>query len=129
MTLKKYSLEEIQNLEISLVPGDRVYLYGDLGSGKTTFSGAIISKLLGKKSVIKSPTYVYYRKYEPNIYHFDLYRIEDYDAFVAIGGEEIFENPDAICLVEWPEMVESRYKPTIKIHLQKTEDELTRDHR
>ena len=121
-----YRLEELDSLKLDLAPGDRVYLYGDLGSGKTTLTGKIITKLLGGNPTIKSPTYVYYRAYPQNIYHFDLYRVEDYDTFVAIGGEEILENPLAICFVEWPEKIESRYSPTVKIFCEKTEDEDTR---
>ena len=121
-----YRLEEINFLEVPLVPGDRVYLYGDLGSGKTTLTGKLITKLLGGNPAVKSPTYVYYRAYPGDIYHFDLYRIEDYDSFVAIGGEEIFENSQAICFVEWPEKIESRYPPTIRIHCEKTDDENSR---
>jgi tRNA threonylcarbamoyladenosine biosynthesis protein TsaE len=65
--------------------GDRIFLHGDLGAGKTTISKQIISSLLGIDVSVKSPTYIYYNKYGQNIYHFDLYRLQSYDDFVNIG--------------------------------------------
>ena len=107
--------------------GDRIFLRGDLGAGKTTISRHIISTLLGLEMSIKSPTYVYYNKYEQNIYHFDLYRLKDYDDFVNIGWEEILDNPDNICLIEWPELLVGRYNPTIDVTIIKTEAENERE--
>lgn len=105
--------------------GDRVFLRGDLGAGKTTISRHIISVLLGKTTPVKSPTYIYYNKYGENIYHFDLYRLQSYDDFVNIGGEEILDNTDNICLIEWPELLLDRYEATIDVEILKTarEDE------
>jgi tRNA threonylcarbamoyladenosine biosynthesis protein TsaE len=80
-------------------------LCGDLGAGKTTISKYIIQSLLGKEVAVKSPTYIYYNKYGENIYHFDLYRLQSYDDFVNIGGEEILDNPANICIIEWPEIL------------------------
>ncbi|EKD30169.1 MAG: hypothetical protein ACD_78C00133G0004 [uncultured bacterium (gcode 4)] len=103
--------------------GERIFLRGDLGSGKTTISRHIISCLLGIQIPVKSPTYIYYNKYGENIYHFDLYRLQSYDDFVNIGGEEILDNPENICLIEWPELLALRYKPTIDMEILKTEKE------
>jgi tRNA threonylcarbamoyladenosine biosynthesis protein TsaE len=55
--------------------------------------------------VVRSPTYTYYQKYSTSIYHFDLYRLEDYDTFVSIGGEEILGDSCTITLIEWPEIL------------------------
>ena len=62
--------------------------------------------MLGIETPVKSPTYVYYNKYGENVYHFDLYRLGSYDDFVNIGGEEILDDRENICLVEWPELLE-----------------------
>jgi tRNA threonylcarbamoyl adenosine modification protein YjeE len=60
--------------------GDRIFLRGDLGSGKSTFVRALLRHHLKDSAlVVRSPTYTYYQKYEHNIYHFDLYRIESLD--------------------------------------------------
>lgn len=67
---------------------------------------------------ITSPTYTYYKRYG-DIWHFDLYRIESYDDFVNVGGEEIMEYANAIRIVEWPEKIEQAYPPTMRIYLEK----------
>ncbi len=50
-------------------------------------------------------------------FHFDLYRIENYEIFVNIGGEEILENPKSLKIIEWPEVLMDRYRPNIIIRL------------
>ncbi|MDD2891648.1 MAG: tRNA (adenosine(37)-N6)-threonylcarbamoyltransferase complex ATPase subunit type 1 TsaE [Candidatus Gracilibacteria bacterium] len=110
-------------IPICPIKGDRVFLRGDLGAGKTTISKHIISSILGVQTSVKSPTYTYYNKYGENIYHFDLYRLESYDDFVNIGGEEILDNPENICLIEWPEILHGRFNPTIDVEILKTEKE------
>lgn len=60
---------------------------------------------------ISSPTFTIVNEYvnnDINIYHFDVYRLEDEDEFYAIGGEEYFEK--GICLIEWGEMIENIIK-------------------
>ncbi|NLC87319.1 MAG: tRNA (adenosine(37)-N6)-threonylcarbamoyltransferase complex ATPase subunit type 1 TsaE [Clostridiaceae bacterium] len=57
---------------------------------------------------ISSPTFTIvneYHKNNVNIYHFDVYRLEDTDEFYAMGGEEYFEN--GICIIEWGEQIET----------------------
>ncbi|MDD5197425.1 MAG: tRNA (adenosine(37)-N6)-threonylcarbamoyltransferase complex ATPase subunit type 1 TsaE [Candidatus Gracilibacteria bacterium] len=115
--------ENLSGLPISPKKGERIFLRGDLGSGKTTLSRHIISSLLGTQTPVKSPTYIYYNRYGENIYHFDLYRLQSYDDFVNIGGEEILDNLENICLIEWPELLAERYEPTIDIEILKTEKE------
>lgn len=115
--------EKLSGFPIWPKKGERIFLRWDLGAGKTTLSKHIISTLLSTSIAVKSPTYTYYNRYEQNIYHFDLYRLHNYDDFVNIWGEEILDNPDNICLIEWPEILEGRYKPTIDIQILKTEKE------
>jgi len=125
MQQKIFTLTKENLSELSIQPkkGDRIFLRGDLGAGKTTLSRYIISNLLGMKSSVKSPTYVYYNRYRENIYHFDLYRLRSYDDFVNIGGEEVLDNPENICLIEWPELLEGKYNSTIDIEIRKTQKE------
>lgn len=87
--------------------GDVIVLTGDLGSGKTKFTEGVL-QFFGLENEISSPTFNIVNEYvnrDVNVYHFDVYRLEDEDEFYAIGGEEYFEK--GICLVEWGEMIES----------------------
>ncbi len=83
----------------------------------------MIQKLTGQSTIVRSPTYTYFSKYEPNIYHFDLYRIDDYETFTNIGAEDIFEDDTAIRFIEWPEILGDQYAPTISITLKKIPDD------
>ncbi len=68
--------------------------------------------------IVRSPTYTYYQKYGKNIYHCDLYRLEEYSNWITIGGEEIIEDPNSILLIEWPEILGESVKPTKKITIE-----------
>lgn len=86
--------------------GDVIVLTGDLGSGKTKFTEGVL-QFFGLENEISSPTFNIVNEYvngDVNVYHFDVYRLEDEDEFYAIGGEEYFEK--GICLIEWGEMIE-----------------------
>lgn len=86
--------------------GDVIVLSGDLGSGKTKFTEGFLS-YFGLENEISSPTFTIvneYSKNDINIYHFDVYRLEDSSEFYAIGGEEYFEK--GICIIEWGELIE-----------------------
>ena len=94
------------NLAKKLKNGDIVILSGDLGSGKTKFTEGFLT-YFGLEDEISSPTFTIvneYSKNDINIYHFDVYRLEDLDEFYAIGGSEYFEK--GICLIEWGELLE-----------------------
>lgn len=125
--LKRYFLDQIKEINFEIHSWDILFLYGDLAAGKTTFSKHIINDILSIKTDVTSPTYTYYNKYGANIYHFDLYRLSHYDEFFAIGGEEIVEAWENICIIEWPELLKEYIKPTIEIYLKKTDDENMRE--
>ena len=107
----------------TLKPGDIVVLSGELGSGKTKFVQGIL-EYFNLANEISSPTFTIVNEYtsdKANIYHFDVYRLEDSDEFFAIGGEEYFSK--GICLIEWGELIEDILpKPYTKISFRKNND-------
>lgn len=99
-----------------LSKGDVIVLTGELGSGKTKFVEGFLENF-GLQNEISSPTFNIVNEYigrQVNIYHFDVYRLEDSDEFYAIGGEEYFEK--GICLIEWGEII-SDVLPKDCIHI------------
>ena len=105
--------------------GDIIVLSGELGSGKTKFVQGVL-KHFGLEDEISSPTFTIVNEYnagEINIYHFDVYRLEDSDEFYAMGGDELFST--GICLIEWGEMIEDILpKPYTKITFSKNDDDV-----
>lgn len=83
-----------------------IVLTGELGSGKTKFVEGFL-EFFGLENEISSPTFTIVNEYKNddiNIYHFDVYRLEDSSEFYEIGGDEYFSS--GICLIEWGEIIE-----------------------
>ena len=77
-----------------------------MGSGKTKLTEGILT-FFGLENEISSPTFTIVNEYETSdfpIYHFDVYRLENSDEFLAIGGEEYFEK--GVSIIEWGEKIE-----------------------
>jgi tRNA threonylcarbamoyladenosine biosynthesis protein TsaE len=123
---QRYFINDISKLKIPINIPSIIFLKWDLWSWKTTISKHILNNLLWIKEEVKSPTYVYYNKYWDH-YHFDLYRLKNYDEFFAIWWEEILDNNTWIILIEWPEILEKYVKPNLIISLKKTENEEERE--
>ena len=108
-------------------PGQCFALYGDLGSGKTTFSQFLIKSLIPTVEYIASPTFTIVQTYNDNnrleIWHVDCYRLKNSEEFFELGLEEAFEN--CITIIEWPEIIDD-FLPqnTIKIQfsMKKSKD-------
>ena len=121
------SLEDTQNFskDISKIisGGDIIFLYGDIGVGKTTFVRFLINHLESKngikKSDVLSPTFNIVYDYDVGnlkILHYDLYRLKNYKDISQLG---MFETSnDSIKIVEWPELPESKPKDRVDIQFQ-----------
>ena len=88
-----------------------ILLEGNLGAGKTVFARGF-ARGLGITEPLSSPTYTIVQEYEiPNnkgrLYHLDLYRISGVNAALGFGIDEFLCDKRAICLVEWPERIET----------------------
>lgn len=113
-------LSEINSIELKIQPGNKIFFYWDLWSWKTTIIKELFKKILWENINITSPTYIHYKKYW-FYYHFDLYRLNSYEEFINIWWEEILENKENICFIEWPEILENYYKPDITVRINKIE--------
>lgn len=105
------------------------YLIGDLGAGKTTLTRYLLQNM-GHKGSVKSPTYTLVEPYNiqgKNIFHFDLYRLNDPYELELMGIRDYLETPNALFLFEWPSKGgEEIPEAELIINIEKSEDELTR---
>ncbi len=106
-----------------------VALYGELGSGKTTFAQKIASELGVSKTVI-SPTFVIERVYKidagtfTHFIHIDAYRLENADELRRLGFENIVSDPKNFIAIEWAEKVEDLLpKDVIRIYFEFVDEE------
>ena len=121
------SLKDTKNLskKISEIinAGDVIFLYGEIGVGKTTFVRFFINHLEVengmKKSDILSPTFNIAYDYdigEIKVYHYDLFRLKNYKDILELGMFET--SKDHIKIIEWPELIELKPKNRIDILFQ-----------
>ena len=118
------SLKDTQNFSKSISKiisaGDIIFLYGEIGVGKTTFVRFFINYLENKKGIINSdvlsPTFNIVYDYNVGgikILHYDLYRLKNYKDISQLGMFET--SKDHIKIVEWPELIELKPKDRIDI--------------
>ena len=110
-----------------LKKGDVVFLYGDIGVGKTTFVRHIINNFQNNNNLllseVPSPTFNILNEYEIKdliIQHYDLFRLKNADETKNIG---LLENKtEVITLVEWPEKIENKQEKIIELRFEYDEN-------
>ena len=130
------SLEHLNSLSKKvadqLTKNDCIFLIGDIGVGKTTFSRYLINYLQGKNgekiTEVLSPTFNLLYEYDLKgikIMHYDLYRIRDEKELKQLG---IFlDNQDTIKIIEWPQLINIPLSDKLEIHLDYVKNEKERE--
>ena len=103
--------------------GDCIFLIGEIGVGKTTFTRYLINNLQNQKGLketeVLSPTFNLLYEYEIKdlkIMHYDLYRIKKANELDHLG---IFsENEKTIKIIEWPDLIKTPLSNKLEIHLK-----------
>ncbi len=120
----KYTLFQIDNLVkrilLNISKTDCIFLFGEMGSGKTTFTRALINQLQEKNKVPKtdvpSPTFNLLYEYEIKslkVMHYDLYRLKSNKEIEQSG---IFEDSmNIISVIEWPEKIKKKFENRLEI--------------
>jgi len=126
------SLEHLQLISKRIVDKisekDCIFLVGEIGAGKTTFTRSLINSLQKKEGVeeteVLSPTFNLLHEYDIKkikVMHYDLYRIKDNKELDQLG---IFsENMNSIKIIEWPQLVETNVRDRLELHLSYSRDE------
>ena len=111
---------------------DCIFLYGEIGTGKTTFTRYFINHFQRKEKIqeteVLSPTFNLVYEYEIKtlkIMHYDLYRLKTTKETKQLG---IFEDgKNTIKIIEWPELLEDSIEDKLEINFKYTENENERD--
>jgi tRNA threonylcarbamoyladenosine biosynthesis protein TsaE len=119
--------ELAQKILKKLKKGDVVFLYGEMGVGKTTFIKYLINgfQKLNKLKLteVTSPTFNLLNEYQMNelkINHYDLFRLKSHDEILNLG---LFEDKkDSITLIEWPEIIKKKPKNLIELRFKYEND-------
>ena len=110
-----------------ILPGDYLFLYGEIGVGKTTFSRLLINNFEKennlKNSEVLSPTFNILFEYDIKdftIKHYDFYRLKNENEIQNIG---LFENSEqSITIIEWPELITKKPLNSLDLFFKYTED-------
>ena len=120
--------EELANkISKKLKVGDVVFLYGEMGVGKTTFVRYLINSLQEtyklEMTEVTSPTYNLLNEYQIDqikINHYDLFRLKSQKELVNLNLFE--DSPNSITLVEWPQIIKEKPKNLIEFNFKYEDD-------
>ncbi|KAK8815185.1 hypothetical protein WA158_003397 [Blastocystis sp. Blastoise] len=105
-----------------LQKGVPVFLFGDIGVGKTCFTrGLIRSFVNNEKIIVNSPSFVLQKSYKNKItnniiHHYDLYRLGTVENIMQIGVDSVIKN--GYTVLEWPELIYKLYSNRIDVWIQ-----------
>tara|TARA_B100001540_G_C15390237_1_gene454148 strand:+ start:35 stop:490 length:456 start_codon:yes stop_codon:yes gene_type:complete len=107
--------------------GDVVFLYGEIGVGKTTFIKYLINGFQKENKLklteVTSPTFTLLNEYQINhikINHYDLFRLKSLEEIENLG---LFENnKNLITLIEWPQIIKKKPKNLIELNFKYEDD-------
>ena len=124
--------EELANkISKSIKPGNIIFLYGEMGVGKTTFIRYLINKFQNdnklKITEVTSPTFNLLNEYSINqikINHYDLFRLKKVEEIKNLGLFE--DNINTVTLIEWPEIIKEKPKNLIELIFEYGKDHQTR---
>jgi len=131
----KYNLSQLNNISkkilLKLSETDCIFLYGELGSGKTTFARSLIHQIQEKNKIRKtevlSPTFNLLHEYEIKtlkVMHYDLYRLKKNEEIEQLGIFEDSEN--VITIIEWPEKMKKKIENRLEITFYHDTDDESR---
>ena len=131
LSSEKKTEELASQLLKKLKPGNIIFLYGEMGVGKTTFVRYLINKFQENDNLkiteITSPTFNLLNEYQLHkikINHYDLFRIKSNREIKDLG---LFENNNnSITLIEWPEIIEKKPKNLIELIFEYEKDHSSR---
>ena len=127
-----HDLKKISNkIKKKLAPGDVIFLYGEIGVGKTTFARLLINNYEKEKNLkvseVLSPTFNIVFEYDIKkltIRHYDLYRLKNDSDIKNIGLFEDLER--TITLIEWPELIKEKPSNRIDLFFEYSENMIER---
>ena len=110
-----------------LKPGNIVFLYGEMGVGKTTFIKYLINNFQRENNLeisdVTSPTFTLMNEYQINqikINHYDLFRLNSVKDLKNLGLFE--ENKNVLTFVEWPQIIQKKPQNLIELNFEYEED-------
>ena len=107
-----HTKSEEETLNLGFVTGKSIFypsiiaLIGELGSGKTIFTKGI-AKGMGIRQMVKSPSFTLINEYSAScpLYHFDLYRLNNFHQFFELGYQEYFYTFCGVVVIEWADKI------------------------